>query len=59
METTKNLLKILAMGQLLPPPLSNLHNIIEHFEPQEVREYSLSKLTKFDVMLLFLDCPIT
>ncbi|XP_061390096.1 integrator complex subunit 5 [Musca vetustissima] len=36
METTKNILKILAMGQLLPPPLSNLHNIIEHFEPQEI-----------------------
>ncbi|XP_013101737.2 integrator complex subunit 5 [Stomoxys calcitrans] len=36
LQSTKNLLKVLSMGQLLPPPLSNLHNIIEHFEPSEV-----------------------
>ncbi|XP_037828005.1 integrator complex subunit 5 [Lucilia sericata] len=36
LQCTKNLLKILAMGQLLPPPLSNLHVIIEHFEPPEI-----------------------
>ena len=37
LQCTKNLLKILAMGQLLPQPLSNLHVIIEHFEPAEVK----------------------
>ncbi|KAM7364141.1 integrator complex subunit 5 omd isoform 1-T6 [Cochliomyia hominivorax] len=36
MMCTKNLLKILAMSQLLPAPLSNLHVIIECFEPHEI-----------------------
>lgn len=36
MQCTKKLLKILTMGQLIPPPLSHLHVIIEHFEPPEV-----------------------
>lgn len=33
---TKNLLEILAMGQLLPGPLAYLHIVIEHFEPFEI-----------------------
>ncbi|XP_067616611.1 integrator complex subunit 5 [Eurosta solidaginis] len=36
MLCTKKLLQLLAMGQLLPPPLSNLHVIIQHFEPPEI-----------------------
>lgn len=36
MQCTKNLLQVLAMGQLIPPPLSHLHVVIEHFEPPEV-----------------------
>ncbi|XP_036324648.1 integrator complex subunit 5 isoform X2 [Rhagoletis pomonella] len=36
MHCTKKLLQLLAMGQLLPPPLSNLHVIIKHFEPPEI-----------------------
>ncbi|XP_037956882.1 integrator complex subunit 5 [Teleopsis dalmanni] len=36
MDCTKKLLEILATGQLLPPPLSNLSTIIEHFEPLEI-----------------------
>uniref|UniRef100_A0A1A9Z490 Integrator complex subunit 5 C-terminal domain-containing protein n=1 Tax=Glossina pallidipes TaxID=7398 RepID=A0A1A9Z490_GLOPL len=36
MQCTKKLLRILAIGQLLPPPLSNLHVIIHHFDPPEI-----------------------
>lgn len=36
METTKLLLQILAMGQLLPPPLSDIHMVIENFDPPEI-----------------------
>uniref|UniRef100_A0A1B0BJZ1 Integrator complex subunit 5 C-terminal domain-containing protein n=1 Tax=Glossina palpalis gambiensis TaxID=67801 RepID=A0A1B0BJZ1_9MUSC len=36
MKCTKKLLRILAIGQLLPPPLSNLHVIIHHFDPPEI-----------------------
>nr|XP_014090440.1 integrator complex subunit 5 [Bactrocera oleae] len=36
MRCTQKLLQLLAMGQLLPPPLSNLHVIIKHFEPPEI-----------------------
>ncbi|CAD6993473.1 integrator complex subunit 5 [Ceratitis capitata] len=36
MVCTQKLLQLLAMGQLLPPPLSNLHVIIKHFEPPEI-----------------------
>lgn len=35
-EVTQKLLQIMSMGQLLPPPLSNLHTVIEHFEPSEI-----------------------
>ncbi|GAB0088755.1 Integrator complex subunit 5 [Sergentomyia squamirostris] len=33
---TLKLLEIMALGQLLPPPLSYLHVVIEYFEPYEV-----------------------
>lgn len=33
---TVKFLQIMAMGQLLPPPLDYLHVIIRHFEPHEV-----------------------
>jgi len=36
MLCTKKLLQLLAMSQLIPPPLANLHTIIEHFEAPEV-----------------------
>ncbi|XP_030375850.1 integrator complex subunit 5 [Scaptodrosophila lebanonensis] len=36
MLCTKKLLQLLAMGQLIPPPLTSLHMIIEHFESQEI-----------------------
>ncbi|XP_030565757.1 integrator complex subunit 5 [Drosophila novamexicana] len=36
MLCTKKLLQLLAMSQLIPPPLSNLHTIIEHFEAPEI-----------------------
>lgn len=35
-DATTKLLQIMTMGQLLPPPLSFLHAIIEHFDPPEV-----------------------
>jgi len=36
MLCTKKMLQLLAMSQLIPPPLTNLHLIIEHFESAEV-----------------------
>ncbi|KAH8417992.1 hypothetical protein KR222_010192, partial [Zaprionus bogoriensis] len=36
MLCTKKLLQLLAMSQLIPPPLANLHTIIEHFEAPEI-----------------------
>ncbi|KAL5283008.1 INTS5 family protein [Megaselia abdita] len=33
---TKKLLQVMAMGQLLPPPLSNLHDIITCFDSNEI-----------------------
>ncbi|KAH8273120.1 hypothetical protein KR018_004843 [Drosophila ironensis] len=36
MLCTKKMLQLLAMSQLVPPPLTNLHLIIEHFESVEV-----------------------
>ncbi|ALC45267.1 omd [Drosophila busckii] len=36
MLCTKKLLQLLTISQLIPPPLSNLHTIIEHFEPPEI-----------------------
>ncbi|EDW24137.1 GL23969 [Drosophila persimilis] len=36
MLCTKKLLQLLAMSQLIPPPLTNLHLIIEHFESAEI-----------------------
>ncbi|CAD7083690.1 unnamed protein product [Hermetia illucens] len=36
MVSTKNLLQILAMGQLLPHPLSQIHMIIEYLEAPEI-----------------------
>lgn len=38
MCSTKKLLEILAMGQLLPHPLSNLHMIIHFFDSSEVNK---------------------
>lgn len=35
-QVTKNLLEIMAMGQLLCGPLAYLHVVIEHFEPFEI-----------------------
>lgn len=35
-QVTKNLLEIMAMGQLLYGPLAYLHVVIEHFEPFEI-----------------------
>lgn len=35
-EVTKKLLEILSMGQLLPPPLSYLHTVIEHLDAPEI-----------------------
>lgn len=35
-EVTKNLLEIMAMGQLLIGPLAYLHIVIDHFEPFEI-----------------------
>lgn len=35
-HVTKNLLEIMAMGQLLNGPLAYLHVVIEHFEPFEI-----------------------
>lgn len=35
-KVTKNLLEIMAMGQLLIGPLAYLHIVIEHFEPFEI-----------------------
>lgn len=35
-KVTKNLLEIMAMGQLLFGPLAYLHVVIEHFEPCEI-----------------------
>uniref|UniRef100_A0A1B0DPW1 Integrator complex subunit 5 C-terminal domain-containing protein n=1 Tax=Phlebotomus papatasi TaxID=29031 RepID=A0A1B0DPW1_PHLPP len=40
---TLKLLEVMALGQLLPPPLSYLHVVIEYFEP-------------FEVVLLLKDC---
>ncbi|XP_017117415.1 integrator complex subunit 5 [Drosophila elegans] len=36
MLCTKKMLQLLAMSQLIPPPLTNLHLIIEHFESAEI-----------------------
>lgn len=36
MQCTIKLLQILAMGQLLPPPLASLHMIVEYFDPPEI-----------------------
>lgn len=33
---TKNLLQVMSMGQLLPPPFNYLHTVIEHFDPSEI-----------------------
>lgn len=35
-EVTKKLLEVMAMGQILPPPFSYLHTVIDHFDPPEV-----------------------
>lgn len=35
-RVTKNMLEIMAMGQLLIGPLAYLHIVIEHFEPFEI-----------------------
>lgn len=35
-KNTKNLLGLMAMGQLLPGPLAYLHVVVEHFEPFEI-----------------------
>lgn len=35
-SVTKKLLEIMTLGQLLPPPLSYLHIVIDYFEPSEV-----------------------
>lgn len=34
---TKKLLQVMSVGQLLPPPLSNLHEIITYFDSNEVK----------------------
>ncbi|EDW16726.1 integrator complex subunit 5 [Drosophila mojavensis] len=36
MLCTKKLLQLLTISQLIPPPLSNLHMIIEHFDAPEI-----------------------
>ncbi|KAH8335673.1 hypothetical protein KR074_008818 [Drosophila pseudoananassae] len=36
MLCTKKLLQLLAMSQLIPPPLTSLHIIIDHFESAEI-----------------------
>ncbi|XP_055905945.1 integrator complex subunit 5 [Eupeodes corollae] len=36
MQCTIKLLQILAMGQLLPPPLASLHMVVEYFDPPEM-----------------------
>lgn len=35
-QVTGHLLEILAMGQLLPPPLNYIHTIIEYLDPPEI-----------------------
>lgn len=34
--TTTQVLELMALGQLLPPPLSSLRDVIPHLKPQEV-----------------------
>lgn len=35
-DVTKKLLEIMAMGQLLPPPLSYMHTVVEHLDAAEI-----------------------
>lgn len=37
LPTTVRLLSLLALGQLLPSPLSSLRDVIPHLKPPEVR----------------------
>jgi integrator complex subunit 5 len=36
LATTTQILELMALGQLLPPPLSSLRDVIPHLQPQEV-----------------------
>ncbi|XP_069703249.1 integrator complex subunit 5 isoform X2 [Periplaneta americana] len=36
LATTTQVLELMALGQLLPPPLSSLRDVIPHLKPQEV-----------------------
>jgi hypothetical protein len=36
LATTTQVLELMALGQLLPPPLSSLRDVIPHLQPQEV-----------------------
>lgn len=36
LATTAQVLELMALGQLLPPPLSSLRDVIPHLKPQEV-----------------------
>lgn len=35
-EVTRKMLEVMAMGQLLPGPLTYLHTVIQYFEPFEI-----------------------
>lgn len=35
-EVTRQMLEILSMGQLLPPPLNYIHTIIKYLDPSEI-----------------------
>lgn len=35
-DTTKKLLEVMSMGQLLPPPLSYLHTVIDYLDAPEI-----------------------
>jgi hypothetical protein len=43
LTTTTQVLELMALGQLLPPPLSSLRDVIPHLKPQEVcsREHNI------------------
>lgn len=41
-QTSISLFEILALGQLLPPPLSGIRDIIPHLQPQHVSSYRVN-----------------
>ena len=46
-ETTKQILQLMSVGQYLPPPLDSVSDVIEIFHPYQVKFIYSEKATKF------------